>query len=110
MSVEHIKRVFGKGGMWGQPLCVFEFDHDAAGLSRSGDFTVSVVIGPTFDQPMVMIVVAGHEATESMTFEQLNKWIETCRGDEMTEEVDALCSIRDNVQFLVDQYNNHDYL
>lgn len=110
MSTQHIKRVFGKSGMWSQPLCIFEFEHNAAGMSRSGDFTVSVVIGPTFDQPMVMIVLAGHEATESMTVEQLNDQIELYRSDDMLEEVDALCGIRDNVQFLVDQYNNHDYL
>ena len=110
MSTDHIKRVFGKQHMWDQPLCIFEFEHEAAGKSRSGDFTVSVVIGPTADKPMVMVVLAGHEHTESMTIEQLNEQIQLCKSNDMLEEVDALCGIRDNVQFLVDQSNNQDNL
>lgn len=110
MNTSRIKRVFGKSGMWSQPLVIFEFEHEAGGMSRSGDFTVSVVIGPTACDPMVMVVLAGHEHTETMTTEQLEEQIEFCKNDDMIEEAGHLTNIRDTVDFLVNQYNNHDYL
>ena len=82
-----VERVFGKSGLWSDPLCIYEFTH--TGPSRSGQATVSVVTLPNGSIP-VIIVYAHHEDTESYTLEEWNALNEEYDNKDSNEYSDLL--------------------
>lgn len=115
-----IKATYAKGSLWDLPLIIYEFEHFAGSKSRSGDFTVSLILAPptNFDnEPNVSIVLAGHECTNTITRDMLLDEIHLLKQQEKedaceytTETLKNMISIYRITRDLVNKYKKQEYV